>query len=82
MRDKDNHEDDEDEDDEDDKDAGRGRGTRIWKMRDNGQRGGMSTSATRMMMETTRIRRTRMRTRGEDNKENEAEGQQGGRQLQ
>ena len=59
-----------------------GRGTRTWTMRDNRQRGGMSTRATRMMMKTTRIRRTRMRTRGEDNKEDKDEGQQGGQQLQ
>ena len=38
-------------------------------MRDNGQQGGMSTRATRMMMKTTRMGRTRMRTRGEDDKE-------------
>jgi hypothetical protein len=31
-----------------------------------------------MKMNTTRMRRTRMRTRGEDNKEDEDEGQQGG----
>ena len=52
-------------------------GTRTWKMRDNRQQGGMSTRATWMMMKTTRIRRTRMRTRGEDDKEDEVEGQQG-----
>jgi len=69
MRDEDNHEDDEDEDDKDNKDAGQGQGTRMWTMRDNGQQGGMSTRATRMKMKTTRMRRTRMRTRGEDYKE-------------
>ena len=47
-------------------------------MRDNGQRGGMSTRATRMRMKITRMKRTRMRTRGGDNKEDEDEGQQGG----
>ena len=38
----------------------------------------MSTRATKMRMKTTRIRRTRMRTRGEDGKEDKDEGQQGG----
>ena len=33
---------------------------------------------TRMKMKTIRMRRTRMRTRGEDYKEDEYEGQQGG----
>ena len=47
-------------------------------MRDNGQQEGMSTRATRIKMNTTRMRRTRMRTRGEDYKEDEDEGQQGG----
>ena len=47
-------------------------------MRENRQQGGMSTRATRMMMKATKIWRTRMRTRGEDDKENEVEGQQGG----
>ena len=50
MRDKDNNEDDEDEDDEDNKGAGQRWGTRMWKMRDNRQRGGMSTRVTRMKM--------------------------------
>ena len=71
MRDNNNHEDDEDEDDEDNKDTGRGQGTRMWTMRDNGQQGGMSTRETRMKMKTTRMRRTRMSMRGEDNKEDE-----------
>ena len=39
----------------------------------------MSTRATRMKMKTTRMWRTRMRTRGEDGKEDEDEEQQGGR---
>ena len=77
MRDNDNHEDDEDEDDEDDKDMGQGCGTRMWTMRDNGQIGGLSTRATRMRMKTTRMRRIEMRMRGEDNKEEKDEGQQG-----
>ena len=47
-------------------------------MRDNEQRGGMSMRATMMKMKTTRMRRTRMRPRGEDYKEDEDEGQQGG----
>ena len=51
----------------------------MWKMRDNGQQGGMSTRETRMNIKTTRMRRTRMRPRGEDYKEDEDEGQQGGR---
>jgi hypothetical protein len=38
----------------------------------------MSTRATRMNLKTRRMRRTRMRTRGEDNKEDKDEGQQGG----
>ena len=42
-------------------------------MRDNRQRGGMSTRATRMKMKTTRMRRNRMRMRGEDNKEDKDE---------
>ena len=78
MRDKDNHEYDEDEDDKDNKDTGQGRGARTWTMRNNGQQGGMSTRATRMKMNTTMMRMTRMRTRGEDYKEDEDEGQQGG----
>ena len=51
----------------------------MWTMRDNRQQGGTSTMATRMMMKTTRIRRTRMRTRGEDDKKNKVEVQQGGK---
>ena len=78
MRDKDNHVDDEDEDDKDNKDTGRGGGTRTWTMSDGGQGRWMSTRATRMKMKTTRMRRTMMRTRGEDNKEDEVERQQGG----
>ena len=35
-------------------------------MRDNRQQGGMSTRVTRMKMKTARMRRTRMRTRGEE----------------
>ena len=66
-----------DENDEGQGDTGGGRGTRTWTMRDNGQQGGMSTRVTRMKMKTTRMRRTRMRTRGEDYKEDEGEGQQG-----
>ena len=38
----------------------------------------MSTRATRMKMKTTRMWRTRMRTRVEDYKEDDDEGQQGG----
>ena len=53
----------------------------MWTMRDNGQQGGMSTRATRMKMKTTRMRRTRMRTRGEDNKEDKDEGNQVGRGM-
>ena len=66
------------EDDKDHKDTGQGRGTRMWTMRDNRQQGGMSTRETRMRMKTTRMRRTRMRTRGEDKKEDKVEEQQGG----
>ena len=56
-----------------DKDAGQECGKRRTK-----KRGGMSKRETRMRMKTTMIRRTRMRTRGEDNKEDKDEGQQGG----
>ena len=35
-----------------------------------------------MMTKTTRMSRTRMRTRGKDDKEDKDEGQQGGQQLQ
>ena len=38
----------------------------------------MSTRATRMKMKTARMWRTRIITRGEDYKEDEDEGQQGG----
>ena len=68
-----------DENDEGQGDAGQGRGTRAWTMRDNGQQGEMITRAKRMKMTTTRMMRTsRMRARGEDYKEDEDEGQQGG----
>ena len=39
----------------------------------------MSIRATRMKMKTTRMRRTRVRMRGEDYKEDVDEGQQRGR---
>ena len=43
----------------------------------------MRTRATRMKMKTTRMKRTRIITRGEDNKdkEDEDDGQQGGRRT-
>ena len=42
-------------------------------MRDNGQQGWKSTRATRFKMKKTRMTRTRITMRGEDNKEDEDE---------